>query len=461
MEHGFLATVRGTWRRSLSRLRQGEARRDIVVLGALLTVAIFGMDLMLPLGIAGGVPYIAPVFLAMWLPDRRLIVGVAAICTVLTAAGLWLSPLGADMAVAIPNRLLAIAAIWTVAFLALQRKRFEAALTEAEATHRAVLATTADGILRIDALAFIDSANPAVERIFGFRESELVHRHFTVLLSDEDAARFEQNPDEYLRPPQDSRLITHEMTGRHRDGRHLPVQVVLAPVMHEEGLCYTVTVRDISEQRMLEQYLLRRSEAERRAIGQTLHEEVGQALTGLSLISRQLARRLAEHDAAGAREASDLATLLHDLDRQALKLFEAVAPLEVNGGLPAALSDLVRATARENGVACSVTEDLPLAPVDTFTARQVYDIMQDLVRAGLKDGLVRAVALHIGHGGDGRALAVRFQARNGHLGPAWPGLLYHLRYRAKLVGARLETVAPAEGEMLVTCSWSAAAEHQA
>jgi two-component system, LuxR family, sensor kinase FixL len=453
MNQGILATTKSTLARSLARLRQGEARRDIIVLGGILTIAIFAVDLVLPLGIAGGVPYIAPVFLAMWLPDRRLIVGVAAVCTVLAAAGLWLSPLGVELSVAIPNRLLAIAAIWTVALLAMQRKGFEAALAEAEATNSAVLATTADGILSLDARGFIESTNPAAERIFGYHEAELVHRHFTGLLSEEDAALFDRDPKEFLRP--DDRLITHEMIGARRDARHIPIEVVLAPVMHEDGLRYTVTVRDVSERRMLEQYLLRRSEAQRRAIGETLHEEVGQALTGLSLISRQLARRLAHHDAAGAREASDLATLLHDLDRQALKLFEAVSPLEVNGGLPAALCDLVRSTSREHDAACAVTEDLPLEPMDKFTARQLYDIVQDLVQEGLKDGHVRSVTLHIGHGGDGRTLALRFQARNGHLGHGWPDLLHHLRYRAKLVGARLETTTPTEGEMLVTCSWSA------
>ena len=44
--------------------------RGVVVLIISLTLGIFVLDLILPPGVAGGVPYIAVVFLSLWLPHR-------------------------------------------------------------------------------------------------------------------------------------------------------------------------------------------------------------------------------------------------------------------------------------------------------------------------------------------------------------------------------------------------------
>jgi two-component system, LuxR family, sensor kinase FixL len=446
--------VPSLWSQVVDRLRQGDARTDVVVFGGLLTLAIFVLDLILPLGIAGGVPYIAPVFMAMWLPHRRLIVVVAGVCTVLALAGLWLSPLGAELQVAIPNRLLAIAAIWIVAFLSLQRKRFEAALAESEATNRAVLATTADGILTLDAQGVIDSANPAVERLFGHPADELLGSHFTLLLDPEDRWFFRRDEEAYLRPGPQETSPTHELSGHHKNGTSFPIEVVMVPVMREDGAHYTVTVRDITERRMLEQYMLRRSEEERRAIGYTLHEEVGQALTGLSLISRQLARRLEGRDLVEAREIADIATLLHDVDQQALKLFGAVAPIDASGGLPDALSEMVHAVAERHGAECHVTREQGLPQVDKFTAAQLYDIVHDVLEGNVENGPLRNVDLRIGRNGIGNFVTVHLKGVVGAGAADWKFAMQPLRYRAKMIGARLETSRPNSDELLVTCSWS-------
>lgn len=440
---------RALWPRLVTRLRHGEVRRDVFVLGALLTLVIFAIDMILPLGVAGGVPYIAPVLLAMWLPDRRLIIVVATVCTVLAAAGLWLSPLGAELSVAVPNRILAITAIWTVGLLAFQRKGFELALSESEATNRAILATTADGIVTLDERGTILTVNPAVELIFGHSEAELLGQPFTALLDAAQGELFRRDRDEYLARSPTDEVVTHEMIGRRRDGSTLPVEVVPVPVPHEDGVRYTVTLRDVSERRRLEQYLLRRTDEERRAIGHSLHEEVGQGLTGLALISRQLARRLAGRDAAEAREVSDLAELLHELDVQALKLFVAVAPVDARGGLADALAELVRAAAERYEIPHTIVQDAPLTPIDELASAQTYDVVRELLEFCMACGDVRRVDFQVGEAGGFEILFQGFEATRR---PGLAPLVQRLRYRARLVGAHLETHATDEGLRLM-CTW--------
>ena len=68
-------------------------------------------------GIAGGIPYIAFVLVGLWGPWRRYIFVLAALASVLSVLGYFLSPPGSEHWMVLVNRGLALFAIWAVAFL--------------------------------------------------------------------------------------------------------------------------------------------------------------------------------------------------------------------------------------------------------------------------------------------------------------------------------------------------------
>jgi len=87
-----------------------------VVVG-LTAMIICIIDLIIPLGIAGAMPYVIVALIALWLPRRRYVIAVAIGCTFLTLLGGWLSPsTGEAWEVAI-NRGLAVFAIWITVIL--------------------------------------------------------------------------------------------------------------------------------------------------------------------------------------------------------------------------------------------------------------------------------------------------------------------------------------------------------
>src|SRR5690625_502154 len=90
---------------------RGRHHRRNAVLMVILVVASFIADLFLPLGIAGGVLYVVPVLLTMWLPDHRITVPTAIVCSGLTLVGFVYSPQGMDPIYAVTNRLLAVGVI--------------------------------------------------------------------------------------------------------------------------------------------------------------------------------------------------------------------------------------------------------------------------------------------------------------------------------------------------------------
>src|SRR5690625_7264080 len=75
---------------------RGRHHRRNAVLMVILVVASFIADLFLPLGIAGGVLYVVPVLLTMWLPDHRITVPTAIVCSGLTPVGFVYPPQGRD-----------------------------------------------------------------------------------------------------------------------------------------------------------------------------------------------------------------------------------------------------------------------------------------------------------------------------------------------------------------------------
>lgn len=105
----------GIWRKQVS----------IYLLCAILAGIILLIDLSIPLGVAGGVPYISVILVSLWAPDSRSTMLFAVVCTLLTIAGYYFSPPGGEWWKVLFNRTLALFAIWTATVLGLQRTKLE------------------------------------------------------------------------------------------------------------------------------------------------------------------------------------------------------------------------------------------------------------------------------------------------------------------------------------------------
>ena len=108
----------------------------LVLLSISLALMIFIFDLMVPLGIAGGVPYVAVVLLGIWYPKIRHIYILAELATILTIAGFFLSPPGGTLWVVMTNRGIALFSIWITAFLIAKWMKTEKELRDKEAELR-------------------------------------------------------------------------------------------------------------------------------------------------------------------------------------------------------------------------------------------------------------------------------------------------------------------------------------
>ncbi len=69
-------------------------------------------DIMLPLGVAGAVPYVTVILLTVWLPNKKYSIYAGILTTILTVIGIFLSQPKSDMWIVWTNRSIAVFGIW-------------------------------------------------------------------------------------------------------------------------------------------------------------------------------------------------------------------------------------------------------------------------------------------------------------------------------------------------------------
>jgi len=95
----------------------------LVVAIVFLMASIFILDLFIPIGVLIPVLYTVPLLIAVWSPEPRVFLLVAAASAVLTTIGFFASPLDGILWMAITNRSLAILAIGVTAIFYVAHRR--------------------------------------------------------------------------------------------------------------------------------------------------------------------------------------------------------------------------------------------------------------------------------------------------------------------------------------------------
>ena len=136
-----------------------------------------------------------------------------------------------------------------------------------ERTHiEAILDAAVDGVIAIDEQGVIQSANPAVERLFGYAPAELVGRNVSMLMPSPHRERHDQYLAHYLRTGE-AKVIGkgRELEALRRDGTTFPIELTLSEVRTGGRRLFTGFVRDVTQRKQAEE-ALRESQARIQAI---------------------------------------------------------------------------------------------------------------------------------------------------------------------------------------------------
>ena len=136
-----------------------------------------------------------------------------------------------------------------------------------ERTHiEAILEAAVDAVITIDEQGIIQSANPAVERLFGYPPADLIGRNVSMLMPSPHRERHDQYLAHYLRTGEAKVIgIGRELEALRRDGTTFPIELTLSEVRTGGRRLFTGFMRDISQRKQAEE-ALRESQARIQAI---------------------------------------------------------------------------------------------------------------------------------------------------------------------------------------------------
>lgn len=262
---------------------QESGNRRFLAWAIPLSIFIFLVDHIRPIGVAAGVPYIAIVLLSLWNVDRKYRLWSSVAVSVLTVVGFLVPlPSGSAFWIGIENRVLALFAIWVTTWLGDLAIRRTEQLREREARMRTVLDAAADAIITVDEHGIIESCNPAGLRMFGYDADEIIGRNVSVLMPSPYAEEHDGRLANYLEFGQPSVIgKEREVVAQRSDGEVFPIDLSISEVWLGNNRLFTAIVRDITERKRAQKRLL---QAGRLAA-------IGQAMTGLAHESRNALQR--------------------------------------------------------------------------------------------------------------------------------------------------------------------------
>lgn len=265
----------------------------------LLTMAIFVLDLLTPLGWADWLLYFIPLVPTLQSPRDRDPYNFAALVTLLTALGGYLSPRDIHPVVGLMNRVLGMMVMWGVTWMIVRQKQTRsqlvgarAAQAQAEAGREAAVAARElaeasatgaihresqasrelllsnlrlDGIVRsaMDAIITSDDQmrvllfNEAAERMFHCPAQEAIGQPVDKFLPVRFRGAHRHHVEGFGRSGVTSRKMGQlgKVMGIRTTGEEFPVEAAISHIVVEGKTFYTVILRDITERLQAEEQL--------------------------------------------------------------------------------------------------------------------------------------------------------------------------------------------------------------
>ena len=243
-------------------------------------------------------------------------------------------------------------------------------------------------------------------------------------------------------------------------GEVIAVLEIFSDQMHPPSEQLTTLMRNVSDQigRVLEreQATARMADLvwrEQQELLHTLHDSLGQTLTGLGMLSTGLRQHLPA-DSEAAQTAAVMARQTQQALDQVRQLAKKLFPVEVEAeSLMAALRDLASATQSLHKIDVRVGGQPPEALHDGKVATELYRIAQEAVTNSVKHGRAKTITIAL----EGVRELTRLTIADDGIGipdpePGDGAGLRIMRYRATSIGASLSVNRGTTGGTVVTCT---------
>jgi len=168
----------------------------------------------------------------------------------------------------------------------------------------------------------------------------------------------------------------------------------------------------IREHQRLQIEVVEMPQREQQRLGRELHDGLGQQLTGLGLLARSLAKRLANASPREQEMAEQLATGLEQALAEVRTLARGLIPVQTDAlGLVSALEELAARVSEQSGIMIELRHEHPILISDNDTATHVYRIVQEAINNSVKHAGADRIILILEADEDQAVIEVRDNGR--------------------------------------------------
>ena len=282
------------------------------------------------------------------------------------------------------------------------------ALRESEERFRSLIESIEGyAIFMLDASGNVVTWNEGAGKLTGYPADKILGRYFSCLWPSEeiDAGK----PAQVLADSAALGSCRHERLWVRQDGSRFWAMDTLTALRDGEGPLtgFSQVIHDITNRKRLENEVVEAEERERRRIGRDLHDTLGQDLTGIAFLSKELEDDLAGRNLPESSEAARIVKLANQAVQRAKSLAQGLCPIGLrSGGLPAALHQLAEEIMEVFSVQCDVLAQDSLVIADDPVALHLYRIAQEATSNAIKHGHAKRVMISLTTEGDENVLAV-------------------------------------------------------
>src|SRR5688572_8599978 len=277
------------------------------------------------------------------------------------------------------------------------RAELEARLRSSEERWRSVIESAVDAIIVIDSHGSIEAFNPAAERLFGYRESDVVGRNVSMLMP----SPYREEHDGYLArylTTREARIIGigREVTGRAADGTLFPLHLSVGEMLLGGERKFTGILHDLSGRVRIEEQL--REQAALARLGEmaaVIAHEVKNPLAGIRGAVQVIGGRLPHGSREGAvvgeiiSRIDTLAGLIQDLLLFARPPQPRPAPVDVSPIL-SGTAELVNSDPALSHVRIEISGSAPPIAADAELLKIVFlNLMVNSAHAMKGEGRIR------------------------------------------------------------------------
>ena len=334
-----------------------------------------------------------------------------------------------------------------------ERRSAEAALEE----QRLLLSTLIDSlpeiVYAVDTQSRLTVVNRALLDTLRKKREAVLGRRLSEVWPEETIVEIEAQADNLLRTgkaltDQERAWITPDGSVRWFTFTHVPLRD------HNTVVGLVCTVREITNQKALEQEILEISNREQRRLGSDLHDGLGQELTGLSLLLKGLEMQLAREADQYLSQITKISDQLARAIQSTRSLARGLAPVNLErGGLPEALKHLAaRCTDMYSMETTFTYGGQKLPELEEGAATHLYRIAQEATTNAAR--YARASSITIDLRASGRKLQLTITDNgiglSAGLAQGRPGMgLKIMEYRARMLGGTIVFDEPDQGTRIV------------